>query len=145
MEHPELETLWIVAAGSVLIAITSFVVLMVAMQAAFAWGGGWRRLATRYRAIAPPVGPVLKRQTVRVGAVRYRRLTTVGLYPEGVYLAVGLPFHPAVWIPWGEWGLLRETRIDLGTPAVELAVGEPALARVTVTRALYEQMAPYLW
>jgi hypothetical protein len=141
---PDTGAVWVFIGAIVLGVLVWFVVLFAGLTAAFAWGSGWRRLAERYRAVAPPAIPLLKRHTVRVGGVRYRRSTTVGLHPDGLYLAVRLPFHPPLWIPWSELGPPREARIDLGTPAVEMSVGEPALARLAVTRALYEQMAPYL-
>jgi hypothetical protein len=131
-------------AGILLVVLVTFLVLFTALTVGFSWGGGWRRLAARYRVIAPPAVPLLKWQTVRVGWVRYRRSTTVGLHPNGLYLAVFLPFHPPLWIPWGELGPPREARIDLATPALEFPVGDPPLARLAISRRLYAKVAPFL-
>jgi hypothetical protein len=133
-----------VIAGTVLIVLVAFLVLFTALTVAFSRGSGWRRLAARYGAIAPPAVPLLKFRTVRVGRVRYRRSTTVGVHRDGLYLAVRLPFHPPLWIPWDEFGSAREARIDLATPALEMSIGDPPLARLAVPRTLYAQIAPHL-
>ena len=135
---------WIILAGIGLIVPVAFLVLFTVLTVGFRWGSGWQRLAKVHAAIAPPNVPLQKWQTVRLGAVRYRRSATVGIHPDGLYLAVRLPFHPPLWIPWGEFGPPRETRIDLVTPATEMPIGHPPLARLAVRRTLYEQMAPYL-
>jgi hypothetical protein len=69
------------------------------------WLGGWRALARHYRAEGPFVGTRYRFQDVELGHGEYGGCLTVGLGPEGLYLAVMLlfrPGHPPLFFPWGE-------------------------------------------
>lgn len=70
-------------------------------------GGGWHRLATRFRTSDRPRGATYRFASVyiRAGAlpVSYANCVMVTVNPSGVRLAVFFPFrfmHPPLFIPW---------------------------------------------
>jgi hypothetical protein len=64
---------------------------------------GWQRLARDYRVVAPPVGPQLRLDQLKVGPVSYGGIVTATLADEGLALRTSLLFrvgHPPLLIPW---------------------------------------------
>jgi hypothetical protein len=115
------------------------------MTGVFAKHSGLTGLAQRYPVTQPPAGATLAKQTVKVGAVRYRRCVDVSVGAGGLYLGVHPPFleQGDVLIPWEEIKGARKTRL-YSRRAVRLSIGEPEFGSVTLYKALYEQVAPYL-
>ena len=109
----------------------------------FAHGSGWTAMAARFPAEAEPDGRRFTWQNVQVGAVRYRNCTTAVVAAQGLYLAVPLPGHAPLLIPWTEFRAAHETRV-YWRRAMALTVGEPRIATVTVSLALWEAMRPNL-
>jgi hypothetical protein len=97
------------------------------MTGIFAKHSGLTGLARRYPVTQPPAGATLAKQTVRVGSVRYRRCVDVSI-GEG---------------PWEEIRGAQKTRL-YSRRAVWLSIGEPEFGSVTLYKALYERIAPYL-
>lgn len=84
---------------------------------------GWNQLAARYRAPHPPPQWDWRHQTVKVGAVRYRRTMRLAVRPEGLYLdEAGILRHPVLCIPWSELRNPMETRF-YGRQAVRWQAG----------------------
>lgn len=115
------------------------------MMRIFAKVSGWTRLAERYPAIDQPEGTKYTRQTVQVGAVRYRNCVSVCLSAQGLYVWARplLSKYQPVLIPWGEIQRIQETRL-YGGRAIELSVGSPQVATITVRMGLFKLMQPYL-
>jgi len=98
-------------------------ILYLLLRRVFDKLSGWNGLAALYRAPCPPPVWHWKHQTVKVGAVRYRRSMHVAAPPEGLWLAeAGLLRHPVLFIPWSELRNPAETRF-YGRRAVRLEAG----------------------
>ena len=133
----------------ILLFLAGFLALLYSI---FAQTSGWNALAQRYGAITEPEGRKLSRQTIKVGAVRWRLCVTVILNPQGMYLQMGyrqswlsaIRKHPPVLIPWPEFKAPRKGRLYLGWQAVQLSVGEPQMAAITFPMGLYKEITGYL-
>ena len=94
--------------------------------------GGWRCLVERYATSNAPTGHVLARQTIKIGAVTYKRCATLGVATEGLYVRV---WRKTVVIPWREFtGLGQETLFWQKMP--KLTVGAPPVATITLPPSL---------
>jgi hypothetical protein len=115
------------------------------MMRIFAGISGWNRLAERYPAGDAPEGAKHTKQTVQVGAVRYRRCVTVCLSPQGLYVWARpiLSKYPPILIPWDEIQHIQETRL-YWERAMQLSVGSPQVGTITVQKRLFELIQPYL-
>jgi hypothetical protein len=118
----------------------------------FSHTSGWKTLARFYNVMSEPVQTLYKKQTIKVGGVRWRWAATVGISSSGLYLAVR-PFrwplsrvvqHPPLLIPWKDIKLVGPGHIYLLMPAMELSIGSPEITSISVTSKIYEAMAPYL-
>lgn len=98
--------------------------------------GGWRRLTERYATPNPPAGQVVQRQTVKIGAVTYKRCVTVGIANEGLYLTI---WRKTVLIPWSEFKGVGQTMLNWQRVPV-LTVGNPPVTTITVQNGLFEMM-----
>ena len=74
---------------------------------------GLPRLVQQYPATEQPEGTERLKQTVKIGAVRYRGCVTVTVSSQGLYLRVQAPLsrYPAVLIPWDEVKGTRQARL----------------------------------
>ena len=136
----------LIAIGAMLLILAGLAFLVVALWTRLsARASRWAALAKQYPADGLPAGRRHARQTVQVGAVRYRRCVTVGIDPLGLWLWVQpslVRFHP-LFIPWDEVKRTQETRL-CSRKAVQLVIGEPSVATITVYRKLFEDLSPYL-
>ena len=110
----------------------------------FARASGLTRLIEHYATDADCGAGKLTWQTVKIGAVRWRRCVTFCASPRGLYLKVS-PFggrYPAVLIPWGDLHFRRETLL-YWSKAIVLAVGA-GVAEITVPQRLWVLMEPYI-
>lgn len=134
------------AVMSILVGVAIFVVFVLLtvriMLGVFASTSGANAIMQRYPGPPDPVGQVWKRQTVMIGAVRYRSCTTVGISAQGLFLAVGTVRGTAL-IPWDQFGSVRPSMV-YWRKAVQLDVGEPLVGKVTVFEDLYGAMGAYL-
>jgi len=97
----------------------------------FAHGSGWSALAPRFA--CPTQAPVdaTHGQTVMVGMVYYKRCASIAVMPDGLYLAVPLPKHPALLIPWKE--IVQAEPISLNwRQAVRVVLRDPQCSRIVV-------------
>lgn len=135
----------IVVAGIATLALMAFGFSRLLFDA-FAWGSGLKRLAEQYAVDAAPEGERLTRQTVQVGAVRYRRSVDVIVSSEGLFLEVlpPVPGQERLLIPWSDVRPAGEAMLYWHT-ATRLEVGEPVVATLAVLPSLQLVIAPYLY
>lgn len=88
-----------------------FLTLWLLVSAIISYIGGWTTLAKRFRLKQPFAGT---RWTGQGGQMRwiasYRNCLTLGVSPEGLYLATMFLFrfrHPPLLIPWNEVTVVR--------------------------------------
>jgi hypothetical protein len=113
-------------------AIVGFVLLLFFLLSK----GGWRRLVEMYATPNQPAGQTVQRQTVKIGAVTYKRCATVGIADEGLYLAI---WRKAVLIPWSEFKGVGQTMLYWQRVPL-LTVGTPPVTTITVQNDLFEMM-----
>ena len=120
--------------------------------------GSWAGLAERYPAVETTASAVAAhsarhRQTIQIGAVRWRRCVSVCMTPEGLHLVMpspgallkvlGLMGKQPIFIPWTEIVGAEPARLFM-LPGYRLLVGSPVVATVTVYSELYSAIYPYL-
>lgn len=129
----------LLAAGLFVAGLCAFVF------AVFRRASGIGRLAERFAAAGPPAGPVYDRQTVQVGAVRWRNCVTIGATPQGLYLALrpAFPRYPPLLVPWSEIKGAQTVRL-YWRQAVRLTIGAPEVGSLTVLMPIYSLIYPYL-
>jgi hypothetical protein len=127
-------------------------IAMILLFLVFSHASGWAALARFYAVTYEPLQIVLKKQTIKVGGVRWRFSATVGIGSSGLYLAVN-PFrwplsrfvqHPPLLIPWTDIKLVGMGHIYLLMPAMVLSIGNPEITLLSVTNNIYEAIMPYL-
>jgi hypothetical protein len=129
-----------------LAVLMTFGLLIAFLTPIFRQSGGWNRLAASYMAQGQPEGEVYTKQTVQIGAVRYRQCTTVYVGPRGLYLSVHvsvLPSSPPLFIPWGEFKHVQETLL-YWQRAFRLTIGDPQVGTLTLKAGLFAMVQPYL-
>jgi hypothetical protein len=111
----------------------------------FARRSGLSALAERYPASDRPQHVDYTKQTVKFGAVRYRRCVGVSADAQGLYLDVNPPLgrRREILIPWDAVTAVHPARL-YWRPAMAMSIGDPELATVTVYRRLFESLAPYM-
>jgi hypothetical protein len=110
--------------------------------------GSWKSLAQHYGTTSDPTGTIYKGQTIKVGAIRWRFATTIGVSAHGLYISVApLPGflsrivqHPPLLIPWSDIRFVGPGHIYQLWQAVELSIGNPSITSITVTKKLYEEV-----
>lgn len=120
------------------------------MYSIFGRFSGWNKVTQRYGTNIEPQGTRFKQQTIKVGAVRWRRCVTVVLSPQGMYICLA-PSLAALFgrlqpvtVPWSEFKRPRKGWLYLGWKAVEISVGEPEIVPITFPSTLYQHMTDYL-
>jgi hypothetical protein len=107
--------------------------------------GGWAALAKRYRATNAPPGKQFSFQSAQLGMANYGSCLTIVVSADGLYLSVFPPFrfgHPPILIPWAEIHNLKEKRILWLWRMVEMQVGTPVIATLTLPLRILEQRPP---
>jgi hypothetical protein len=107
--------------------------------------GGLEKLVENYQTDRQPQSEEFKRQTIGLGAVKYRNCVTVHIEPEGLYLWVRPPFfsHPPILIPWAEIVQAEHTTL-YHRSAVEVTVKAPGCKTITVYEDLFVLLKPHL-
>lgn len=128
------------------------VVVMPLMYRTFATGSGYAELARRFPASHVPDGRRYDWQSIRLGAVRWRRCATMIFSPEGLYLSfmpampvLGKPqfnHHPAVLIPWAEMKSATPATL-YWQRAVAISLGEPTVAVLALYQPFFSLIEPY--
>ncbi|MBI4766116.1 MAG: hypothetical protein HY787_16210 [Deltaproteobacteria bacterium] len=109
-------------------------------------GRGWTTLAEHFPTASQPPGELLKRQTIEVGQVVYKRCVRVGITPQGLYLDVNLPFSSRLkplLIPWEMVKGVREGTLYWEKTRI-LSIGEPEIGTISFFSTLVEKARPYL-
>jgi hypothetical protein len=141
MDAMQIVLLIVVGIIGLAVLITGFVYGLIALVKAIDGSkGGWRRVAARYGTVNVPSGRVIHRQTVKIGAVVYKRCTTLGIASEGLYLTV---FRKTAMIPWSDFTRLEAATLHWQKVPL-LTVGEPPIATMTVPSAEFDHMRQYL-
>ncbi len=111
----------------------------------FAKTSGLDRLADKYAIKQQPEGSYFSKQTIQIGAVRYRKCVTIGLCPSGLYLWPRPIFskNPAILVPWPDIVNTQPAKIYQNR-ATELTIGEPRIGAVRVYVDIYRKMEPFL-
>lgn len=118
-------------------AIVGFVFLILFLvQQLGGTTGGLRRLAQVYPAPNSVSGQVVKRQTVQVGPVVYRRCATVGVSDEGLYIS---SWGQSALIPWREFSGIGHATL-YWQKAPMLTAGDPPVASIIMPAPLFETM-----
>lgn len=106
---------------------------------------GLTELARHYPVLDAPEGLVFRKQTLKVGAVVFKRCATVGIGSSGLHLQVQHIFgkYPPALIPWAAFAAVESTRL-YWQQAVSMRIGTPRGTALTVQMDLFEQLAPYL-
>ncbi len=105
--------------------------------------GGWAALASKYRATSVPDGKRFLFQSASLGMTNYGSCLTVIVGPAGLYIKVFPLFragHPPLLIPWADMHDLREKKFLWLWRLVEMRVGTPAIATLTLPFHLIEQL-----
>lgn len=111
----------------------------------FAQASGLTRLIERYPATQRPEGTEREKQTVKIGAVRYRRCVTANVSSQGLYLWVRPPLsrHPPILIPWAAVRRICRTTL-YGRKAVRLLIAGPGVPPLILYEGLFKLIHPHL-
>lgn len=107
---------------------------------------GLDELARRYSTTREPRGTELTRQTVQIGAVRYKRCVTLHVAAEGLFLQIKFIFcrsRPPFFIPWQDIKQVQSTRL-YWQKAFVLTIGHPPGTKITLPDSIHSLLAPYL-
>jgi hypothetical protein len=136
----------------ILIMVIVITVLTTPLQVLFIFRNFTRRsglpeLMSLYGVAASPSGDLRPRQIIRIGSIYFRYTVTVGITGGGLYISMGtfgrlLRVTPML-IPWADIEDSVTAKL-YGKPAMELMVGEPHIAVITVMKDTYDLMLPYL-
>ncbi len=127
-----------------LLVLAALVLLYAFASQLIMWSSGLTRLAERYPVTHEPEGQTFTKQTVQVGAARWKNCVTVGVGPQGLYLAVRrmLTRYPPILVPWDEIKGIQETKL-YWQRAIQLSVGDPQVGTITVLTKLFEAIQPF--
>jgi len=112
----------------------------------FHYLSGWSKLVDRYPAVHLPEDQALKRQTVQVGPVRFRRCTTVLVASEGLYVRPDVFFrsYRPLLIPWSEIIDVQRSNIYVWETATKLSIGHPLVGTIIVANNVFQLIQPHL-
>lgn len=103
------------------------------------------KIAERYPACHPSTGENLTKQTLQIGAVRYRRCVTISIDTQGFYFCIHMIFkkHPQIFIPWKEFRDIQESKI-YQKRAKQISIGEPPVGIIRIPEEVFNKMKSYL-
>lgn len=107
---------------------------------------GLDELARCFSATREPQGTELTKQTVQIGAVRYKRCVTVHVDAEGLFLQIIFIFsksRPPFFIPWHEIKQVQITRL-YWQQAITLTISDPPVTKITLPKPTYSLIAAHL-
>jgi hypothetical protein len=125
-----------------LLFVAIFPIFWCAILLIISWTGGWRALAKKYSAVGEPEGKRFLFQSVKLGYSNYGSCLTIIVSREGLYLRVFPIFrcgHPPLLIPWSEFSGVREFKMLRFWSMVEMRIGTPAIATLTLPLYVIEQ------
>ena len=111
----------------------------------FATLSKFAKIADHYSTVLPPKGENLTKQTLQIGAVRYRRCVTIDIDPEGFYFCIHVVFgkHPQIFIPWKDFRNIQESSI-YRKPAKQFLIGEPPVGTIRIPEEIFKKMKNFL-
>lgn len=103
------------------------------------------KIAEHYSTNHPPKGENLTKQTLQIGAVRYRNCVTIDIDTQGFYFCIHMIFskHPQIFIPWKEFRDIQESKI-YQKRAKEFSIGEPPVGTIRIPEEIFIKMESYL-
>jgi hypothetical protein len=106
---------------------------------------GLSKIIAQYPALESPQSRALERQTIQIGAVRFRKCVRVNIDTNGFYFCIHTVFrkYPQVFIPWEEVGSIKESKI-YGKRAQQLSIGEPPVGTIRIPQLIFTKMKNYL-
>ncbi|MFO0910404.1 MAG: hypothetical protein U0794_19010 [Isosphaeraceae bacterium] len=135
---------WVALIVGILFWVGLIAVGLIVLRRALAKGpgAGWGALTEHFGTEEPPVGnPIFHGESVKVGRVVAKRCALVGVSARGLYLKC--PWRKAVMIPWTAFSDRRPATLYWGH-ALQLSVGDPAIASITVRATVGDAIHPYL-
>ena len=84
---------------------------------------------------------LLKKQTIKIGKVRYRRCVNVGTLESGIYLEIDPSFgkKSCILIPWQMINRVEPSKL-CGLPAMTLLIGKEKQFRIGLYRTLFHDI-----
>ncbi len=138
---------WIVGLGLIGVipaAVAALCLLFNGFFSFFSGSGGLAALAAAYPAGEPDrPRQVISGRTVHVGAVAYKRISSVGMDERGLWLSVSLPGTRPVFIPWTACQAPC-VRTLYWEPWVCIPVGSPVITTISLPPACREEVNRYL-
>ena len=126
---------------AVAVLITGMVYAIIALvQRIDGSKGGWRRLVAVYSTVNPPAGSIAPRETLKIGAVVYKRCVTVGIADEGLYVSI---WRKTALIPWDDFRKIEQATLHWKKVPM-LTVGDPPVATITVPMPVFRQFSSRL-
>ncbi len=103
------------------------------------------RIAEHYSTDLPPKGDRFTKQTIQIGAVRYRKCVTIDIDSRGFYFCIHVIFskHPQVLIPWKDFKDMQETGI-YQKRAKQFSIGDPPVGTIAIPEELFHRMKSFL-
>jgi hypothetical protein len=130
----------------ILLILLGLLLLPRLMKGLSGRGGGWSLLGEYFPAPFQPAEELLRRQTIQVGRVVYKRCAAVGITSPGLYLEVKIPFSSRLkplLIPWEEIKGVREGILYWKKTGI-VSIGAPEIGTVTLFPDLLAQVRPFL-
>lgn len=98
--------------------------------------GSWKSLAEIYPKLQLAPKRVTKGETIKVGAVVYKRCASIGVTEAGLYLAA---WGRSTLIPWSEIRRIGETTLFWQKWPL-LIVGAPPIATIAISQPVFERI-----
>ncbi len=124
----------VLPAAAVIVGLVLLILFLV--KSATGAAGGWRALAETYSSDTTPAGVVLRRETVQIGAVVYKRCATLGIAEPGLYVSIG---RKTALIPWADFKAMGQATL-YWQQMPKFTIGNPLVATVVVRPGVLEQM-----
>jgi hypothetical protein len=111
----------------------------------FARLSGLSKIIEHYSTSRTSQGEKLVKQTIQIGAVRYRKCVFIDIDTQGFYFCIRTVFGkcPQIFLPWDEFGNIRESEI-YGKKAKQFSIGEPPIGTIRIPEAIFNKMENYL-
>ena len=103
---------------------------------------GWAYLAAKYEYNELFTGTKVGIISARINKVDYRNSLILRYNESGIYLRPILifrSFHKPILIPWEDIKAIRD-RKDLFFTAKELSIGDPLVARISISKTTFNQL-----
>ena len=115
---------------TVLFVLGDIAFVLLAVSTTISYTGGWHSLSRRFRFRGKFQGQRWRCQNIQMrGIAGYHNCITLGVSPQGLYLAVSLPLfriaHPPLLIPWDEISLTHGKLFFVKTEKLQVGRESP--------------------